>query len=68
MMLVLLLIVMKSKGKGRVRVSVVERRRKKRERNVWKGNEVGSFLFIHRRVRNYEIPKMPLVQFTGYYI
>ena len=41
---------MKSKGKGKVRVSAVKRRRKKRERSVWKGNEAGSFLFIHRRV------------------
>ena len=65
MMLVLLLIVMKSKGKGRIRVFVAERRRR-RERNVWKNKS--GLLFIHRRIRNYEIPKIPLVQFTGYYI
>ena len=69
MMLVLLLIVMKSKGKRRVRVSVVKRRRKKRERkkrleeinlkaslNTQKGRDINK------------ISKIPLAQFTGYYI
>ena len=45
-----------------------EEERKRERKKHLEENKSGSFPYIHRRVRNYEIPKMPSVQFTGYYI
>ena len=61
----------KSQGKGILGFLEKRRRRKEeerkgKERNVW--NNKSGLLFIHRRVRNYEISKIPLKQITGYYI
>ena len=45
-----------------------EKERKRERKKRLEENKSGSFPYIHRRVRNYEIPKMPLSLITGYYI
>ena len=42
--------------------------RRKKERNVWKKMKLEASLNTHKGRDIYEIPKMPLVKFTGYYI
>ena len=45
-----------------------EEERKRERKKRLEENKSGSFPYIHRRVRNYEIPKITLLQIKGYYI
>ena len=59
----------KSKGKERVRVSVVERRRRERKEEASGTIRSLEASFYTQKGRDInEIPKIPLAQFTGYYI
>ena len=56
-----------SQEKGKVRVSGEKEEEEEKKKETSETLSLDS-LFIHRRVRNYEIPKMPLCNLIGYYI
>ena len=57
-----------SQEKGKVRVSGEKKEEQEEKKKETSGTISLDSLFIHRRVRNYEIPKIPLCILTGYYI
>ena len=65
MMLVLLMKMRESQEKEKL--GFLEKRRRRREEETSARISL-ALPFIHRRVRNYEIPKIPLLQIKGYYI
>ena len=67
MMLVLLLKMRESQEKGKIRVSGEKEEEEEKKKETSRTLSL-DFLFIHRRVRNYEIPKITLLQIKGYYI
>ena len=65
MMMVFLLRKLKSQKRRKVRV---RKGKGKKKRSVWKKRSPKASLYTQKGRDINEIPKIPLVQFTGYYI